>query len=96
MYSPKSAAFGSCVDILVVGMDRSGDAPPLGVDEDGVAVALLAKEKLFQVLLLLLLLLLLPWPLRLLLEPCMSMLDETREGPLDRCDGGIDIGGASL
>jgi hypothetical protein len=74
-----------------VGIDRSGDAPPLGVDEDGVAVALLVNDNPFQVLLLLLLL-----PLRLLLEPLMSMLDDTREGPRDRCEGGIDIGGASL
>lgn len=85
--------FGSCVGIPV-DIERSGDEPPLGVDVAGVPVALLVNDSPFQ--LLLLLLLLLPWLLKLVLPPLMSTLDDTREGPLDRCDGGIDIGGASL
>lgn len=59
---------------------------------DGVAVALLENGKPFQPLLLLLLLWLL-WPLLL---PLMSVLDDVRRGPRVLCDGGIDIGGASL
>lgn len=85
--------FASCVDIPV-DMDRSGDAPPLGVHVDGVAVALLVNDNPFQLLWLLLLLLL--WLLWALLLPLISLLGDVRKGPRVRCDGGIDIGGASL